>query len=499
MLTSNNNGSEVASIINQALEDAGSSVVIGNESGSSVSGKLNEVFGDDVLDDSQSGSAWAQAVEDGFDGMGGGDTPQPGDHETMMFLHISDTHGGTGCLQKCLDMLSEESDVQQVILSGDLCKYGAGLDGDSVALVLGRNKVVNNGVTTYYGTYGADTLTNFNGENKLLYVAGNHDRNDVDYRTLHLLDENDDEIATGISDPSMKLHWVRRFIKYVNGNHVNYGASGDNGAYWYKDFTKDGNIVRVIGMEDYERNSSVNPAIVCYYQAQVNWLLDLLANTPSSYHLLMVTHESPFKEPYGTHTAALSMAPQNSTEANGSKLFVSELQSSFHERSAETNVNLLPMIMQAYLEHRDINTTYTNNDGADATVVNVVKAFSEGNQPATLLGWLFGHNHRDIVGYMPSDDYDSQLLLGITAGDSSIIYSGGDDLLYGQDAAVGGGRQWAINEPSYRINELLIDFTAKTLTIKRIGNKTTADVSGRSYGGRVRDEITFPFKKGGES
>jgi hypothetical protein len=62
------------------------------------------------------------------------------------------------------------------------------------------------------------------------------------------------------------------------------------------------------------------------------------------------------------------------------------------------------------------------------------------------------------------------------------------------------GERYAQDEPSYRINEVTIDFTRQRIKLKRIGNKTTAlyNRTGgavRPHGGRVRDEMSFPFKK----
>ena len=506
MITQQNNGSEVSAYINAELANADSEVTIGNESGSSVATKLNGVFDDTFITSSQSGSQFAQAVEDGFEAMGGGDTPTPeptDDHLKMRFLHISDLHGGTNSLEQCRDMVEEDSDIEAVIVSGDFCPYNATTNsaayynGDTLALLLGKNQTKG---TTYPAN--EPIITNIDGEgtNKLLYVLGNHDRTDPSYAEIHLLDENDEEISTGIYSGGSQLAYAHNWLRYLLGDSVTYGGEGK--AYWYKDITNtfdvDGEtvtkVVRIIGIDDYE-NSNSTVKLVCYSQAQVTWLLNLLASTPSSYHILIITHESPFKESYPTHTAAESMQPQNATEANGIKLFVSELQSSFHERSGETNVNLLPMIMYAYMHNQNLNTTYTNN--ASFGVLDLVKDFSS-ITPARFLGYIFGHNHRDIVGYCPHQYYGDQLLLGITAADvsdngNSTKYSGGDDLLW--QISNDSGKQYATDEPHYRINELIIDFTAETLTIKRHGNKTTAAYSdtgvARPYGGRVRDEITF--------
>lgn len=536
MINQTDNGNEAMSAINAAMLDVGSEVVVGNESGSSVASKLNCVFGSTVVTDQQSGSAFAQAVEDAFDAMeGGGDTPTPpepaDDHIKMRFLHISDTHGATAALEECRDMIAEDSDIEKVLITGDVVPYNstgtnnynsdhstnAFIDGDTLALLGGYNKSIYNDSTDDYsypeGTYrfyeNGNPLTNIdgNGTNKLLYVLGNHDKQDARYAgKFYFLDGNDEAIGPNFS--GTQLEQAHQWVRYLLGNSVNFG-SATNCAYWYKDFVKTAEVngetvtkvVRVIGLDDYERASG-QP--VWYTQGQVDWFMNLLADASqrmvedsAEYYILVMSHESPFKEASG-HAAAVAMRPQNATEANGEKLFVSELKSSFHERSNETNVNLFPMIMKAYLESENLNTTYTNN--IDSSVLNVIKDFS-GVSPAIFVGWLCGHTHEDYAGYIPfigdddAEDYSDQLLLGVSAADSNTLWSSANDLLYNINSSNGKGTKWATEEPTYCINELIIDFTANTITIKRHGNKTTANVSGRNYGGRVRDDVTFPLVK----
>ena len=75
-------------------------------------------------------------------------------------------------------------------------------------------------------------------------------------------------------------------------------------------------------------------------------------------------------------------------------------------------------------------------------------------------------------------------MLVIAAADRTVIYSDADDM-------GGSGSSHTVPNPSsetYRINEVELDFDSKRITITRIGDMNTAN-------GRVRDQITFPFKK----
>jgi hypothetical protein len=89
-----------------------------------------------------------------------------------------------------------------------------------------------------------------------------------------------------------------------------------------------------------------------------------------------------------------------------------------------------------------------------------------------------------MTQYIAERDYSQQLNLGITAADTYVTHSGDDDL------GGSGSPASPVNEERYRINEVELDFERETIKVTRIGARNTAN-------GRVRDTITFPFKKGG--
>lgn len=497
MVTSSDSGSEAMAGINAALLDVGSEVVVGNESGSSVATKLNGVFGSAVVTDQQSGSAFAQAVDDAFDAMeGGGDTPTPptpdDGHTKLRFLHISDLHGTTTGLSQCADMLDADNGISHLIISGDMSPYEKH-DGGS------------------YSEYNIGTLQLLERikamGDRILVTAGNHDSYENDHNNLWTIDMYGDGSQLGFSDiETPKQTYIRDkekqfqravMCRHENGSlvrNVNWGLDNVNrGTWWYKDIvagsgTENETTMRVIGLDDYD--GGVGKNIASYSPEQVTWLLNLLANTPSSYYLLIIVHDPPCKSLGSGVAATMCPAAGDSQSVLAQKLFVSELHHDFHERGSEAYYNLLPTILKAYMhqEYLDLSTVSNN-------VLSNTKDFTN-VEPATFVGWVFGHIHRDVIGYIPSEDFADQLLICVAAGDSSVVYATEDDMLYnyGQSAA-SGGTQWASSEPTYRINELIFDFTAGTLTVKRHGNKTTANVSGRSYGGRVRDEVTFNLRK----
>lgn len=462
-ITSSNNGSEVASIINQALEESGSSVVIGNESGSSVSDKLNEVFGDDLLDDSQSGSAWAQAVEEGLENM----DIEPLD-AVVKFLHISDPHGSSTATTKAIDLLADEDFV---IVTGDVTAYN-------------NHSGITEGLQSDFTVIG----------DKLLMLAGNHDTYDNNFG------------QSGVSQ-QVTTNWLKSWLV----NRVTWGDTSGKGSYWHKDIQLSASSkLRIIALDQYEtsvvRSTYVNynPSYVTMYsQAQVNWLIARLKELTANDYLIIATHEPPVQSPYETDEStnpdqyAERLRPSSPYFSGGTlnepdKLFVTEGLRAFGNRYYEPNLNLLPRIIYAYMHKQVLSLTYNNYEGGATPDITINENFS-GVNPATFLFWIGGHRHADICTYLPDEsqetdggDWSDQLMLYITCGDKSISWQMDDDL-------GGTGNSWGApatptNTYTYRLNEVTLDFGEQTIKVKRYGAKNTA-------GGRVRDEITFPFKK----
>lgn len=451
LITSSQSGSEVASTINQALEDAGSSVAISNESGSSASGKLNEVFGDNVLDDTQSGSEWAQAVEDGFDGV------QPSEPDNAVkFLHISDLHGYADALEVCKNMMANDDSIAFTMITGDVSQYGT--NALSSAIVTQMASIP---------------------DGKLLICAGNHDTYDMTYGVGHGQQQTTNYIKT-----------------YCSG--VVYGDLSGVASYWHKDIQLSASSkLRIIALDQYETavmGRANNKYYTMYSQAQVNWLIGLLKALDETDYVIIAMHEPAVQNQSRPDAYAQDMSV---ISGNPQKLFMTSGLYSFGNRGDEPNLNLLPRIMRAYMHKEHLSVSYNNMGGnSNNPDITIDETFS-GN-PATFLFWMGGHQHGDIGYYIPDEsgaakdggDFSDQLLMCITAASRSIRYAYYDDL---------GGVESELPTPinpsteTYRINEYEIDFDSKTIAVTRHGDKNT-------YDGRVRSSVTFPFEKeGGES
>lgn len=464
-LTQNMSGSNCIAAINTNLQEIGSSVQVSNTDASTLCAVLNNVFAeyDDItqLLDDMSGSEFVEAVNDNFATAALGV-----EYSGIKLLHTSDTHGYTTSLDKAIDIMSAQgNDVDFLVISGDMTQY-------------------------YANIYTNDTKTAINAVkamgDKLLMCPGNHDT----------YDNSHSGFGNSKADQVSETAW----LKSCMGNNVTWDDQNNVGGYWYKDVVKDGHTLRIISIDQYCIGSTVytgnNRYSTVYSQAEVDWLLNLLYNTPNSYYIVILLHEPPVQSPAGSgeDTAATGMAGEN--------LFVSDCLATFGNRRNETDLNLLPKIMRAYMHQENLSFSYSNYaDRGGHGTLTVAKDFRS-HTPATFLCYIGGHMHEDICGYIPYTDWSDQLMIFVTAGDSSVIYSSQDDLLWNYNSGNFSAQRYAQDEPSYRLNEVTIDFERERIKVERVGNKTTApkdstNGADRPHGIRVRSSITFPFKKGG--
>lgn len=465
------NSDFATAIVDNINEAAGDNVLTDDMFAGQAIVAINEAADGTPLTDAMSATQFIDAVNQ-IDFDGGGEAT-----EVLRLLHISDTHGYADGLEQCKTLLQGDSGISHLVVTGDMTQYGTAV------------------LTT-------DTLTQINAiramGDRILLCAGNHDSYDNTHQTSYNTNYREKGQAG-----------EQEFQKNFLGNHVVFGDTSGFGCYYYKDIAVGTKTVRIISLDQYEVGRSVPTTrnYTIYSQAQIDWLMTLLANTPSSYYIIMLTHEAPVQSPPSgtTDTWAISMRPTSQEEANGIKLFTSETHGAFNNQRSYSagNYNLLPRIMRAYLHKESINFTYSNYTGSQGTLT-VQKSFT--GEPAKLLFWMCGHRHSDCHGYIPYPEsgWDDQLMFMIAAGHSSIAWAPNDDLLWNINTSDYGGTKWATNEPTYRFNEITIDFDNETIKVKRYGNKTTAEYattadqsSGirRTYGGRVRDEVTFPLTK----
>lgn len=457
--------------VNANLEEMGSEAeVSASMSAGTLVSTLNNVF-DDVddaveLDNDQDAETFVANLNTNF-GLAEDSEEELG---KLKFLHYSDPHDKTSAAGVCNDMLTQgnesyDPDLSFVIVTGDF-SYRS----DNVASQL-RDK------------FSACP------SGKLLMLPGNHDT----YDNYFGADAKGQSTTTA-------------FIKGYIGNSVNWGDTNNVASYWYKDIAVGNRKLRIISLDQYEIDVVRKPAnyLTMYSQAQVDWFINLLEGLGKNDYLIIAMHEPPVQSQNWTSGGpndpyAESLAPSSPYFVDGElrepmKLFVSEYGGNVFGNGARTspNYNLFPRIMDAYLNKRSLNITYTNRGGNTSSPdITINHDFSDAT-PCTFLFYICGHQHCDKTNYLPDEsdvqldggDWSDQLMLVIAAADRTVIYSDADDM-------GGSGGSHTVPNPSsetYRINEVELDFDNKRITITRIGDMNTAN-------GRVRDQITFPFKK----
>lgn len=380
---------------------------------------------------------------------------------TKKFLHISDSHGAYAAAQVCKERIAAGTD-EFLLLTGDVSEY---------------NVSGSNGLT-------ADLKTQLDAipSGKLLMCAGNHDTYENRFGT------------SGVSQAA-----TTAFLKSYLGNNVTWGDTNNVASYWHKDIQlASSSKLRIISLDQYEIDVVRKPSnfYTMYSQTQINWFIARLKEMRATDFLIVVLHEPPVQSPagnsddeYAVGLRATSPYYDGNDELNEPlKLFVSEGLNQFGNRRDEPNLNLLPRIMDAYLNKRSLSLAYNNKGGGTPKDITISETFT-GN-PCTFLFWIGGHQHCDIGTYLPDEsnetdggDWSNQLMLFVTADYYYTMYQSNDDL---------GGRYTNLPIPSnpvtYRINEVELDFELQTIKVTRIGAQNTA-------GGRVRNTITFPFKK----
>lgn len=176
------------------------------------------------------------------------------------------------------------------------------------------------------------------------------------------------------------------YNKFILPNMQYAGVTPAGNSYYYKDFPTYN--IRVICLNAYDVDNNdiigseyVVPRYTEYYsQAQVNWLVTLLNNTPSNYHVMVLTHNTP-------------------------KGSVKDTAVNFNNRTYSfspetTQSGIIADILNAWQNGSVLNNTYTcTNTHLDNVVVSA-DFTSRGN--GVLICFLTGHMHVDCIGHITS-------------------------------------------------------------------------------------------------
>ena len=468
--------------------DATAPSITAADSMSSIADKVNDAFGDaaplvEDFEDITAADSMSE-VADKVDGNFGklADELSSG---TFTFLHTSDPHGytrnNTGGVQQMVSMMNNPNGYNYRFgcISGDLKAYTGTTRKPSIYDSMLK------GCTGMQG-------------GKLIVIGGNHDACD------RWTSDSSDTTNYACYDQVRMTNWLKGLLgSEAIGNKVNWGDTNGvvntpiTSAYYYQDFIVGRKKVRVICMEQYDfdlclaEHNAANPSdqkthrteyytyYTAYSQQQVDWFVDLLKHTDSSYRVIIVTHDG--------------VAIQKPTVYDNGEFVTDALF--FTSDDANYAVNggdWIPKVVDAWMNNKAINVSFTGKvpHGTSTSavfdhVVTVNDTFV-GVDTGKLICYLAGHTHYDYTYWCHKTNYPNQLQLIITAATSNVEYANYDDLL----SNTSNKTQVVPSEPAYRLNRVTYDIEAHTVLVERIGQQTAALKSDTSKT-RVRDRLLF--------
>lgn len=331
-----------------------------------------------------------------------------GTSNKFSILHLSDTHNRTECITGCINRAKTDDDISFIIHTGDV------------------------GSSTY------NKMTQADCDQPVLGIWGNHDAGDT-Y-------SNDNAAALSA-------------LRTLNKDNVIWGD--DDVKYWYKDVSTDaGETIRFIALDEYDYvNGAGHTYSVVYSEAQMIWFLDLLYDTPSSYFIVLLTHQPLQYQTQSQDDVNAWTAPSENPRAGVG--------------TSSPNVSWIPEIMKNYLNRSNFSGTFSPTYHSDLAF-SVNKNFSQLEASATFICYLCGHTHFDWHDYLTS--YPQQLMLCITRADNNVNGVGPSSSRDDVDRS----------ETSWTANKVTFDLTLRKVIVERIGSTAL-------NGGGVRDYIQFDF------
>ena len=387
---------------------------------------------------------------------------QPIEPEQVSFtlLHLSDSHGYAEGLNQAIREL-EDNSIDVLLFTGDWTRHA--IEGRT-AITTTATATAFNEIKSKYG-------------NRFLMLAGNHDV--YDNKTVGQTQSGTTAAIKG----------------WMANSGVTWGDASGIASYWYKDYSLTSTRkLRIIALDQYETTNVGKPIgdwnyQPIYSQAQIDWLIARLKELSADDYLIIALHEPAYNDTSdGVNTMeAVAMADDN--------LWCSADFSKFNYRGAEECRNLLPNIMRNYLNSQTECWQHINLD-MDTTTITVNADFY-GNPPCHFLFYIGGHRHCDIVHELPLVDnygvatgFDRQMMMHVAAADWTVQSSKDDDLLIEYEDASRYEKTGYLkadeNDPDYRINKVVINFTSRQVTLLRIGATHT-------HHGTVRDAFEFSF------
>ena len=362
---------------------------------------------------------------------------------TIKFLHISDIHNlpNADAIVECKNITDNDTTINFTILTGDYTGYDGSYSNMTPAL-----KEIND---------------------KLLMLNGNHDVYDGF--------KNNQANATA---------YLKEILK---NSDVEWGDSKNIASYYYKDYNINGNSkLRIISLDSYDYQKGIGSKYdTAYSQEQVDWIISKIIELRSTDFFIVAMHEPPVN--------ATIEKPSYNVEGKMDKDIVSLRRTNDFCSSrlwtwdtSYSNGNLLPIIVNAYLNKENIVQTVINENSLTKeafSTVDINYDFSTIGELATFLFYIGGHLHGDLVAYHP--DYPQQLILLVDCASNSTL---------GQSSDIGDRStttSTGTRSDGILINEVDLDFQNKQITVTRRGQNKASSNNG--FPEIVREKIKFPF------
>lgn len=232
--------------------------------------------------------------------------------------------------------------------------------------------------------------------------------------------------------------------KWILPNVSKIGDATIDKSYYFVDYPAYN--IRVFVLNSYDTPDTlendttflVDRKIECYSQAQIDWFVNALQNTPAGYHVLICSHYSASKATQDT-----SIKFNHSTR-------------DFPSRDPQSGV--IADVVNAFVNGTSVSGTYNGISGGVPSVTVNTDFSTRG--AGVLIGYLSGHLHWDCVGHIAK--YPTQKAFAFNATADGNWQNGEDDI----------PRQ-AGTKAIDSITTLSVDTAARKIYITRVG----ADVS----------------------
>ncbi len=332
------------------------------------------------------------------------------------FLHESDIHGDTARHNNIIDYLKYKRYIDALITTGD---------------------IVNSDFRDDFSFF-EDTKTKINQD--ILPMLGNHD-----------VGNNVSKDVCGTS-----IECYNRYIQPFE----QYGIITNGKNYWYKDYSN--YKIRIIALYEYD-NEDTNPDDNSLYrlvrgykvfsQEQINWFINTLHNTPTDYHVIVLTHLSP----YGDYSECEWVDEWTDSTSR----YVSGVVSQSY-----VDGNPIGAIVDAWIKGIEINGSWGFvGEASYLSPITATHDFSPRGVGA-FVGYFHGHYHRD--GLCTLRDYPEQHAIRTVASSANTYVIRRTDV---------NRTQGTKSEDAFNI--VSIDTVERTVYIVRVGANTTKFLTDR--------------------